>query len=535
MHSDQKSKLPFARVLPRLSTKSQTAVVIAAFSIFYFADVLLRASEKSFWYDEVLTLYFARFKDLHLLWGALATGVESNPPTFHLLTRTVQSLFGQGQIATRLPEIASFWLFCICLYHFVQRRAGVLAGFIAMALPLLSGAYFYAYEARPLGIVMSLAGVALVCWDHANSAGGRLRRWWLIALCCSILGALAMHAYGALILIPFGIAELVRIIRTARIRWDIWLAMCLPLLPAAALYVPLIRAFATYTQNSDFLSQFPAVWPLIPGFYLLLIQDSPLVFTIILLLLAIKNASLFRAAEAIDEEAALLTVYDLLVCLGFLSLPVLGVGLARALHTSSFPRYFLSATVGFSVLIALGLGGWKRPPADSFAAFRFRTSLIAKTAAAVIVVALLSGFTRMVRHRNKQESEITPVTQYTDQKLIDTIRSSTQPIAALDMRDFLYLIHYRPELTPRLYAVDLTPRGMNYYGAKNFRPWSPTLYNPPLTVMEFARQHPLSYIYGPVTQLNELSRVAGVLVLTSCKSDGIHFLVHSAPATARGE
>ena len=112
-------------------------LAVAAFTILYFADVCLRASAKYFWYDELLSLYFARLPNLHSLWGALQTGIDSNPPGFDLLNRAVRAVFGEGLIAMRLPEIIGFWVMCLCLFKFVERRAGILAGVIAMTLPML--------------------------------------------------------------------------------------------------------------------------------------------------------------------------------------------------------------------------------------------------------------------------------------------------------------------------------------------------------------------------------------------------------------
>ena len=518
------------RMLRRVSSRSWTALVLILFSSFYFADVLLRASEKLFWYDELLTIYFARFRNPHVLWAALKTGVESNPPTFHLLTRLAQTPFGEGLIATRLPEILSFWICLLCLFHFVRRRAGTLAGLLAMTIPLLSGAYFYAYEARPLGIVMSFAGVALVCWDHATSATSdrKSRRWWLAALSGVFLFAFAMHCYAALILVPFGVAELLRVFRTRRFAWDIWVAMGLPLLPAAALYVPLIRAFSSYTKNSDFLSVFPTVWAMVPRFYLFLLQGSPLIFSILVALLAINAALLRREDQA--EMPKRLSLYDLVVCVGFILLPVLGVATARVLNTTSFHRYFLSAVLGFAVLMAIGLSSSHRKLGGRLAAGnRWQPSWVARIAVLAIAVSLLSDFTRMVRHRHGGKLEETQVSPFIDQSLIDETRLEGQPIAVLDARDLLFLGHYHPELLRQLYPVDWTSKGMNYYGPKVLRPWIPLAYNGSLTEAEFAQQHPLGYVYGSIYQLDELHRFTKYTVVTSLRSDGIHFLAHSAP------
>src|SRR5690349_18198356 len=174
---------------------------ILAFTIFYFTDVCLRASAKYFWYDEILTVYFSRFSSFTQLWGALHSGIESNPPAFHVLTRASEAIFGENLIGTRMPEIVSFWVLCLCLFYFVNRRAGAAAGFVAMMLPMLTGAYFYAYEARPLIILVALGSMALLCWDNAvgleRPITGPNRRW-LIGFSFCLLAALMLHCYGVL-------------------------------------------------------------------------------------------------------------------------------------------------------------------------------------------------------------------------------------------------------------------------------------------------------------------------------------------------
>lgn len=188
-------------------------LAVTAFTILYLADVCLRASAKHFWYDELLTLYFARLPDLHSLCGALQTGLDSNPPGFDLLNRAVRAAFREGLIAMRLPEILGFWVMCLCLFKFVSRRVGLLPGVIAMTLPVLSGAYYYAYEARPLILVAACAAVALLCWD--NSVGFWYNRRWLVGFSVVLFTALMLHCYAILLVIPFAVTELVRTARNA--------------------------------------------------------------------------------------------------------------------------------------------------------------------------------------------------------------------------------------------------------------------------------------------------------------------------------
>src|SRR6266851_2535093 len=78
---------------------------MALVSAVYFADILLKASRKCFWFDELVTTYLCRLHDFKSTWTAVLHGADFNPPLLYLLTRTAQGLFREGLIATRLPAI----------------------------------------------------------------------------------------------------------------------------------------------------------------------------------------------------------------------------------------------------------------------------------------------------------------------------------------------------------------------------------------------------------------------------------------------
>ncbi len=79
-----------------------TPLLLIGASLLYFADVFLRASEKYFWFDELLTVYLYRLP-LHSLWQALQAGFDFNPPLLYLLTKASSGLLGDGLIATPAP------------------------------------------------------------------------------------------------------------------------------------------------------------------------------------------------------------------------------------------------------------------------------------------------------------------------------------------------------------------------------------------------------------------------------------------------
>src|ERR1700677_4217911 len=152
------------RAVSGLHIGATARMICAIVSLLYFADLFLKASRKCFWYDELFTVYLCRLADFKHTWAAVMQGGDYNPPVLYLLTRGAERVFGEGLIATRLPEMVGVWLFGICLYLFVSRRVGRLSGLIAALLPFFTDVQAYAYDARPHGITLAWTGLALVSW-----------------------------------------------------------------------------------------------------------------------------------------------------------------------------------------------------------------------------------------------------------------------------------------------------------------------------------------------------------------------------------
>ncbi len=212
---------------------------LAAVSFLYLIPTLILGLRRM-WFDELHTSYLARLPNLEAIWSALKEGADFNPPFLYLATRASHTLFGSGELATRLPEITGFLVMCFCLYYFVSRRCGFAYGLLAMTFPLITVAYNYAAEARTYALTLGWGGLALVCWQAA--AEGRRRRMALIGFTLSLAGALLTHCYAVLTMAPFVLGELARAAQKRRIDWPVLL--CIAIACTAALsYLPLFGAF----------------------------------------------------------------------------------------------------------------------------------------------------------------------------------------------------------------------------------------------------------------------------------------------------
>ena len=222
------------------------AVPLAAFSAVYLAATSILATRRPAWNDEEYTFYFASVGGVADLWRALQTGADQAPPLSYLLARGSLDVFGDGRFALRLPQILAFLVFSVAMYTFVARRTNRLYGFIAMVVPTLTVAYYYASEARAYGLVLAFGAVALVCWQAATD--GTRRRLALVGLAVALALATSSHYYAVLLLVPLALGELTRSLARRRIDAWIWLALGAGLVPLAG-FVQLVRASKGYSAD----------------------------------------------------------------------------------------------------------------------------------------------------------------------------------------------------------------------------------------------------------------------------------------------
>src|ERR1700733_206895 len=151
---------------------SNSLVWLILFGVFYLG-LVLPASFRPFWYDELFTYNVATLPGFRAMWDALRHGADLNPPFFYVVTHAAVSVFGPTEFGLRTPAIAGFLVMCCCLYAFVAHRAGACYGFIAMLLPVVTGALRWAFEARAYGLMLGFCGLALISWQRAAEASHR--------------------------------------------------------------------------------------------------------------------------------------------------------------------------------------------------------------------------------------------------------------------------------------------------------------------------------------------------------------------------
>ncbi|HEY8559752.1 MAG TPA: glycosyltransferase family 39 protein [Pyrinomonadaceae bacterium] len=426
-----------ARRLERLADEleKRNGLMLSVFFALYALVTYYSSRRKFMWNDELYTYYIARLPAMSDVWNALMTGGEQLPPFFYVVTRSAIGFFGDSGHAFRLPEMLGFAVMLLCLFIFAARRASNCAGLLAATFPLVTFAYFYAYEARPYGLVLGFAALSLFCWQSATM---NVRRpFSLIALTLSLSGALCSHYYGVFVVFPIALGEAVRTLFNKKIDKPVWLA-CAAAVAPLFLHLPLIARARGYA--GAFWA--PPVWMNIANFYFNLLYMSvlPLLF-LILLAWGYKAARARGAFARHDRAPAEINVpaHELAAAIGFMLIPVICVVLAKTVTGAFTDRYAVSAIIGVSLLFA-------------FAGAKLLGNRALPLAALAIFMAAWFGLLVFNETWKASTSTATPESKIA---LLRNLEDDL-PIIAADPYTFIELEHYAPpELRARVaYLAD---------------------------------------------------------------------------------
>jgi hypothetical protein len=429
------------------ASRNIIGIAFLLISVLYFADTLLRATLKTFWYDELVTVYLCRLPSFHATWNAVLQGADLNPPLFYLLTRWSQHFTGEGLIASRLPAILGFWIFSVCIYAFVTRRLGRLCGLIAALLPWFTLAHYYAYEARPHGALLAWCGIMLYCWQRSRGTDDPpARSWppnlWHLGLFLAFLAGLLTHVYAAYLVVPFLLVECDNLFCRRPVQLGASLAILLPLPIVAPLYLELTRHYLSGVVGGGLhIHPYEVV-----QHYLVAVFGPGLILVVILLaLLAWRNRRLDLSV------IASLTREELVLALGLVILPILGVVAAKLTHGPYFDRYFLVSAAGYAIFLAQVVAMWGP---RSFAARALVAFMVFFVAADTLIAAYCHW-----RHADIDQVEPSSRIVFVPDPAKPFMRNaslledhSQRDILITDHPDYLFLEYYAsPELRRRLY------------------------------------------------------------------------------------
>ena len=454
---------------------------VLVFSALYFPSVGILSWYKPLWHDELFTHHLARLHSPSELWRALRTGVDLNPPLYYAVAHVSQAVFGESPTALRLPSILGFWVMCVCLFGSVGRWCSPPYARSALLWPLLTGAYGYAYEARPYGVLLGWGGLAFWFWQ---SATGRSRRpFALVGLAVALGAAVSTHFYAALVFLPLILGELARSLSRRRLDAPVWVSLGAGLTPLGFL-LPLIeqaRARAPHFWARPTLSS-------APGFYEFLLTAAIPPAVILLGLLALGRGSVpserdVRSRHPADSPPR----HEVIAAVAFAALPVFAVLLAVLANGAYTERYALPAVIGFGALLPLV------------------SSRIARGRPVVgiaLVTVLFGGFLLQEARRIKREGEVRSNLLALVQSL-DQLRPNGPdedlPVVIADPIVYSEVNAYAPEtLSPRLLFVavggeDGTAQGSGSADLQHLQPWAPVRTAP---YDQFVASHERFLVHG---------------------------------------
>jgi hypothetical protein len=393
---------------------------LASFSILYLAVTGLVASQKPLWNDELYTLYVARLHSMTDVWDALSTGAEQLPPFFYVLTRASLALFGTNELSLRLPEVIGFWVMGLCLFRFVSKHTSGPYGSLAMLFPLVTGAYYYATEARPYGLVLGFSGLALLCWQAATESDRRLL--CLVGLAASVAAAISCHYHAVFVFVALAFAEAVRSRALRHLDLLLWAALSLGVAPLLG-FLPLIRRAMGYSGTFWVKSR----WMSAPEFYYSLLAPAALPLMALLVLSAAYPTTTNSRRRGVTHAPGP-QPHEMAAAFGFMAIPIVAVTLSMLTTGAFTDRYALPAVIGCSVVVA----------------FAAHNALYDRPAAVAIVSLFLCGCFLSLGVKSFTKAE---EIRESNAQAIQFLRSKATgdlPIAVSDQHAFMSLTHYAP-------------------------------------------------------------------------------------------
>ena len=374
--------------LERWSTRHgwPICVPVAVLLLVLLTPAAMVAAVKPLWHDEIYGVLISRFGSFSRIWTALESGVDLQPPLYHLVTHAAEFVLGQSELADRLPSLVGFWLAALCLFRFVSVHAGAAFGMIAAVFPLAIDANRYAWEARPYGLLLACTGLALVSWQTATAR--RRRGLGLVGLWLSLSLATCVHYYAVLLFVPFVVGEAVRTYRRRQTDWPVWISLMLTM-PVVTVFLPLIRgAMASQGAHPWNAARLDKVLEPYSDF----LQGSWLPLAVVLALALLLTRVDRPTGSAVSRSGP--PAHEVAAAIGLTSLPVVGYLIAVAGPNMMTRRYFLPLVLGFAILFAWWL--WRVTGARAWIAF------------AVTIVLALSSFGSTVRSFNAIRSAQDP-------------------------------------------------------------------------------------------------------------------------------
>ncbi len=319
-----------------------TGLLLLVLGCIYFGITLALSSIKLLWLDEFITFYISRLGNLHAIWGALSRGADPNPPLNYLLVLLSTKLFGQGEIALRLPAILASGAGLLALFIFLRRRVPPIYAAAGVLFFMCTAAFDYSFESRSYALLLGFSALSLVTWRSAIE--GRHRVLGAVALALVLAAGLSSNYFAVLAFFPVAAGELVRDIRRRKIEWSVWVAMFVAG-STLLIYLPLVnKAVATFS---------PYAWNRVQ---IGVIADSYLEMVEVILwpALAICAAGVVIAFSGRKKPSKeILPVHEAVATFVLMLYPVIAYLIAHIRGGMMSPRFVIPMCYGFAIAVTV--------------------------------------------------------------------------------------------------------------------------------------------------------------------------------------
>ncbi len=314
--------------------------VLFGIAVFYVVLVVPLAMIKLLWADEFITYYLAKLNSLHAIWSALSRGVDPNPPAIHVLVMWSMRLFGDSELALRLPAMLACLLGVVCLFLFLQHRVPVVYAAAGACFFMATAAINYAYESRAYSLILAFSMLSMLMWQE--SIEGRYPRLAAAMMAIALAAGISSNYFAVLAFFPIAGGELVRDWKRRKIEWRVWIALAmggLPILFFLPLITHAIAQFAPHAWNKTTAN-------VIPDSYTEMVE---VILGPALAIFALGTVHYFYERKKGSVKPAILPRHESAAVFVMLLYPMLGYVLAVARAGMMSPRFVLPVCWGFAI------------------------------------------------------------------------------------------------------------------------------------------------------------------------------------------
>jgi 4-amino-4-deoxy-L-arabinose transferase-like glycosyltransferase len=393
------------------------------------ALVAVIAGSRPLEHDELFSYYVARQPSLSAVYSALVRHADNHPPIDYWARHISMRWFGPGELAFRLPSVLAFVGCLLGIFAVARRGLGVGAGFVAVAVFLVSQATSTGYYGRQYCLILLWTVMGLWLWRRA--ADGSHRRVALGLLGVLFATSLCLHFYAPFHVAAVISAEMLRSWRRKAIDWGMWGAFACSLAG-----LPVVLPLLSYARSFSQGFWTPVTMERALQIYgALFVYGLPAFFATLAAWAVLKLAAP-RALGAPANSGSSDFQPELFASLHLLSLPLVVLLVAKLWTHALSPRYAYSFVLGAALLMA----------------FASRHSLVFRLAATLVITSYAIGVLGV-----KAVASVRNVGHTAVPEVVDTLaRRTSLPLVFDSSQTFLVSAHYAaPALRDKLfYPVD---------------------------------------------------------------------------------